>query len=239
MSLRVLTVLSALIFVFSSCTRRVIPSEDVDLGREYFPLFVGHFIEYEVDSIKYNDFDKRIDTFHYQLRDEIVSEFDDNEGRKSYLVNQFKRPDATFQWSENMTYYITPTDYNLEVVEQNVRFIKLVFPIRVNTKWNGNVYIATQTPELSWYNGWLYNYSNINEPYNTGYQNFANTVTVNEASEYAGDSTGTVYSTRTFSRERYAKNVGLISREMVHWDYQELVQYRKGFILIYRAKNFN
>ena len=42
-----------------SCSKQTIPDSDVDLGKEYFPLKVGHFVEYAVDSIKYNDFTKK------------------------------------------------------------------------------------------------------------------------------------------------------------------------------------
>lgn len=222
-----------------SCSKQTIPDSDVDLGKEYFPLKVGHFVEYAVDSIKYNDFTKKIDTFSYELRDEITSEFNDDEGRVSYWVSQYKRKNQNEEWQNNMTYYITPTPFNLEIVENNIRFVKLVFPVKTNTKWNGNVYVATQTLELSWYYNWEYSYSNINEPYSTGYVDFPYTVTVNEANDYAGDSTNNLYSTRTFSRERYAKNVGMISREIVNWVYQENIKFRKGFILVYRAKNYN
>ncbi|HMN33379.1 MAG: hypothetical protein IT215_03060 [Chitinophagaceae bacterium] len=223
----------------ASCGKQVIPASGVELGKEYYPIQVGHFIEYAVDSIKYNDFNKSIDTISYELRDEITSEFQDDQGRASFLVTQYKRMTPNEGWLNNMTYYITPTDFNIEIIENNIRFVKLVYPVKTNTKWDGNVYVASQTPELSWYHNWVYSYTNINEEYHTGYIHFPSTVTVNEANEYAGDSTNNLYSTRTFSRERYAKNVGLISREIVNWEYQENIKFRKGFILVYRAKSYN
>ena len=228
--------------VFTSCKRQVIPADDVELGKDYFPLTIGHFIEYDVDSILFNDFTKTVDTFHFELKDVVESEFADNEGRKSFIINRYKRQDATYPWKENLTYYTTETNFNIEVVEENLRFIKMVFPVKVNTKWNGNIYLpATLSAELKWLSGWDYKYVNINEPFSTGFLNFENTVTINHVDNVVGDSLdANNYSERTFSRERYAKNVGLISREQVYWDYQsETSKYRKGFMIIFRAKNFN
>lgn len=242
MSKYIILFFSITVVFFTSCKRQVIPADNVELGKDYFPLTIGHFVEYDVDSFRYNDFSKTIDTFHYELKDVIESEFLDNEGRKSFIINRYKRQDSTYPWKENLTYYNTETSFNIEVIEDNLRFIKMVFPVKVNTKWNGNIYIpATLIPELKWLSGWEYKYVNINEPYNTGFLNFENTVTVNHVDFVVGDSLDVNnYSERTFSRERYAKNVGLISKELVYWDYQsETTKYRKGFVIIFRAKNFN
>ncbi|MCC7028923.1 MAG: hypothetical protein IT257_01370 [Chitinophagaceae bacterium] len=227
---------------FTACKRQVVPADDVELGKDYFPLSIGHYVEYDVDSFLYNDFQKSIDTFHFELKDVVESEFTDNSGRKSFIINRYKRQDATYPWKENLTYYATETPFNIEVVEDNLRFIKMVFPVKVNTKWDGNIYLpATLSTELKWLSGWEYKYVNINEPYNTGFLNFDNTVTINHVDFVVGDSLDVNnYSERTYSRERYAKNVGLISREVVYWDYQsETTKYRKGFVIIYRAKNHN
>lgn len=35
--------------VFTSCKRQVIPADDVELGKDYFPLTIGHFIDINVE----------------------------------------------------------------------------------------------------------------------------------------------------------------------------------------------
>lgn len=226
-----------LLVVSTSCKRNI-PEDDIDLGKEYFPLIIGKHVVYTVDSFLYNDFTKKIDSFHYEIKNEIDDTFRDNENRLSYHITQYKRYTQQQPWLESQTFYITPTAFNVEVVENNLRFIKLVFPVRLNTRWNGNVYIpSSNVPELQWLSGWDYRYVNINESYNNGFLYFDNTVTVNQANNYAGDSTdANKYSQRTFSREMYAKNIGLIQREIVNWDYQDNVtKYRNGFIIIQKA----
>lgn len=228
--------------LLSSCKKEVVPYNDAAMGKDYFPLSIGHFVEYDVDSFYFNDFAKRVDTFHYELKDVVESEFTDNAGRKSFLIHRYKRQDTSYSWSEHHTYYCVENAYNIEVVEDNLRFIKMVFPVKVNTRWDGNVYLpANLITEYKWLSGWEYKYVNINEPFNTGFLNFENTVTINHVDVVVGDSLDMGnYSERTFSRERYAKNAGLITREVVYWDYQsETTKYRKGFMIIYRAKNYN
>ena len=94
---------------------------------------------------------------------------------------------------------------------------------------------------LKWLSGWNYKYVNINEAHSTGFLDFANTVTVDEADVSVGDSLDSDnYSARTYSREIYAKNVGLIQRELVSWEFQSTTtKYRNGFVLVYRAKKVN
>lgn len=230
------------LFFLSSCKKEIIPADEVELGKDYFPVMAGHFIEYDVDSILYNDFTKTTDTFKLEFRDEIGETYLDNEGRQSFVINRYYRQDSTYTWEENLTYYVTATSFKLEVIENNLRFLKLVFPVKLNTRWYGNSYIpAGFNVDLQWFQDWDYKYVNVSEPYNNGNINFENTVTVNQVdiTEGAPDEANE-YSARTFAKEVYAKNVGLVYRELTRWVYQPTVsKYKKGFTLIMRAKKYN
>ncbi len=233
----------ALIVLGTSCKREVIPADDVELGKDYFPISTGHSVEYAVDSIIYNDFTKTIDSISYELKDVIGESFIDNEGRTSWIVNRFRRSDSTEVWAELVSYYVTPTSFNLEVIEDNLRFIKLVFPVKPNTNWKGNAYISSNfNPELQWLNNkfWIYRYANLSEPYQTPYSVFPNCVSINQVDITTGDpSNPDEYSDRTYGKEIYAKNVGLVYKELTNWVYQStVVKFRKGFTLIYRAKKY-
>ena len=70
----------------TSCTREVLSTDAVNFGSDYFPLAIGHTIEYSVDSLKYNTFTRDTDFVHVFFKDEIVSEFTDNTGRDSYAI---------------------------------------------------------------------------------------------------------------------------------------------------------
>lgn len=227
----------------SSCKKETIPADDVSLGQEYFPTSLGHFIEYQVDSFLYNDFAKRIDTFRYELRDVIVDTFTDNENRLSQLITRYKRKDATQPWVAEMDYYMTKTPYRVEVVEDNLRFIKMVFPVKENVKWYGNAYIsANSNSELTWLEQWYYKYDRISLPFTNGLLIFNDAVVVNQNDYVQGnpDVDPNNYASKIFAKEAYAKNIGMVYREIENWIYQSTTtKYRSGFKIIYRAKNYN
>ncbi len=230
-----------LLGLLASCKREVIP-DPVDIGRDYFPLTEGHIIEYTVDSLIYNTFSSDTELVHLEFKDEIVSTFTDNLGRTSFAIERSVRQDSMSSWIGQLSYYATQADFEIEVVENNLRFIKLVFPVKATTKWNGNVYIPALTAgldELKWYYDWDYAYSHINEDFNNGIMNFPNSVLISYE-QLTNDSTNNAqYSNYTNYKEAYARNVGLIYRELTHWEYQPTVGYRSGFSVVMRAKKYN
>jgi hypothetical protein len=234
-------VLLLLFIGFDSCKRKVIPAEQIATGEDYFPLELGHYVEYEVDSFLYNDFNLRIDTFHYEIRDEVSDTFYDSENRLSHIITRYKRYESSEPWSEELTYYVTKNSYRTELVENNLRFIKLVFPIRDNMKWYGNSYIPTQLSEFQWMSNWYYTYDRISLPFTNGKLIFQDAVVVNQ-NDYANGNPDTApndYASKIFSREAYAKQIGLVYREVENWVYQPTVKYRSGFKIVYKAVKYN
>lgn len=227
--------------VFVGCKREVFPSEEVS-GKDYFPLSEGKYIEYAVDSILYNTFTKDTERVHCEFRDEITSQFPDNEGRNSYLIERSIRYDSNAAWIGYQTNYVTPTDFKIEEVENNLRFIKLVFPVKTNTTWKGNVYIPAFTSSLDslkWYDDWDYNYYYINQEFNNGLSVFPATVTV-AYHHLTNDSTSTTqYNDFTNYKEVYSKNIGLVFRELTHWEFQPTEGFRNGFSVVLRATKHN
>lgn len=228
---------------WSSCKKEIVPPEDISIGQEYFPTDIGHFVEYEVDSLLYNDFAMRVDTFHYELKDVITDTFYDNEQRLSQIITRYKRHTSTEPWTEDLIYYATKTPYRVEVVEDNLRFIKLVFPIKENVKWYGNSFIPTKlNSELAWLDQWYYKYDRISLPFTSGILIFNDGVVINQNDYSKGNPElyPDEYAAKIYAKEAYAKNIGLVYREIENWDYQATTtKYRHGFKLIFRAKNYN
>jgi len=229
-------------FLLASCAKKVIPPEDIELGLAYFPLEEGHFVEYEVDSIIYDDFNLQIDTTSLKFRDEVDRSILDNEGRESWVVNRLKRYNDNDPWVADHTYYVTKDNFKIEVQEQNLRFIKMVFPTKINTRWYGNSYVSSLTnPEFRWLDDWQYEYTDIEQSFNTGHKNFKNTNSILQQDYIEGQpSDPNAFSAYTYGKEVYAKNVGMVFKELTRWEYQpSQVQFRKGFTLILRAKRHN
>jgi hypothetical protein len=236
---RLLIIGSVFFALLTACKKEIIPNDNILLGKEYFPITKDHTIEYAIDSIIYNDFNKSTDTFRMQFKDVIGESFYDNEGRESYVVNRYCRKDDTYLWKDLMTFYATKTNFRVEVVENNLRMIKLVFPVKLKTYWSGNIYIPAQIDDkLKWLWNWNYTYTYINQPFNTGLASFSNTIEVigiNDSTNNPEQFPDAI-ANKTYSKEVYAKNVGLIYRELTNWEYQpDGSRYRNGFTTIYRA----
>jgi hypothetical protein len=242
MRLRIFYCLLVVLVGGASCQRStLVPSEDLSLGRDYFPVKMGHWIEYTVDSIIYNDFNETTDTFRMEFQDRMTDTFLDAENRPSMLVERMVRQDSTYPWTELMTYAITQTSARTDVVENNLQFIKMVFPVKYNTRWYGNLFIPTDfNPDYQWYKDWDYRYDSIASAYQHNNLYYPQTLWVNQADRTEGNPADTnAFSARTYSRERYARGVGLVYKELTRWVYQPAVNnYRKGFTLILHAKKY-
>jgi hypothetical protein len=103
------------IFAVFLCSCEKKPNEIPPIDYSYFPVTVGHYVIYDVDSVVYDDFattDKKRE-FHFQIKEVIEGKAQDNEGREIQTAERF---------------------------EHNKRYINLVFPASVNKSWKGNSY---------------------------------------------------------------------------------------------------
>ena len=186
-------------------------TEDLNLeqGTDFFPMESGFWVTYKVDSFIHTRFaEGGIDTVSVELREVLGDEFIDNEGRAAITVERYVRNDENTDWEDVIPtiWYAVRTDKQAERMEGERRFLKLVFPMWDNRKWNGNAFLNTDgDPDLAAYANWQYKFTNIGEQANVGGMSFDNTATVIQ-NDYE-DLVDKIY-----SEEVYAKNVGLISK---------------------------
>jgi hypothetical protein len=213
-----------------------------DYSRGYFPLDFGKYVIYDVDSTIWDDFLQVKSIHKYQMRYSVQDTFRDNENRLSYRLDVLIRNSDSLAWHPHRVLYVTPTASTLEYVEDNLRFIKLVFPITSTTSWKGNSLIPSADQDYTYFFGWTYHYSNYTQPFNDGKVNFENTVTVSQVDEHTNDpelQPGD-YADKTYGYEVYAYDIGLVYREFTHWTYDPAVAtFRKGYSVIMRAVDHN
>lgn len=211
---------------------------------DYFPLKAGHSVTYAVDSTVWDDFDCSTRRDTVWMRYTVADSFTDAEGRVSYPINIDQRAADTLPWSPQRTIYATSTGQRLEVVDGNLRFIKLIFPVVEGSTWNGNAHINTTEQELQYFDGWEYSYASVGQSFNTGYKTYDNTLSVpavDDSQNNPDDPTLVeAYAYRTLSREVYAKDAGLVFREMTRWIYDPGVKKcRRGLSITMRAVENN
>lgn len=171
------------------------------MGYNYFPVNIGHWVVYNVDSISYNDFTGEVDSFKFQMKEYVESVFADNEGNETYRLERFYRPDDTSDWVLKNVWAINLTASNAQKVEENIRIVKLVFPVESGTKWNGNIYnnLGSQT----------YEYQNAGSTFQIGGFTFDSTVIVSQKDEL------TLISEK-YEQEVYATQVGMIYKKYIN-----------------------
>src|SRR5690606_37036466 len=107
---------------------------------------------------------------HYQLKELLESTFIDNAGRLVYRLERFKRDSSHHEWQIADVWMVTNTDLRLEKTEENVRILKLIFPVKEGESWDGNAYNNEQEVD--------YEYASVNEALSLGNFTFMETATV-------------------------------------------------------------
>lgn len=192
---------------------------------DYYPLQVGKYITYNLDSTVYINFGQKDTIISYQAKDSVETQITDNTGRPAYRIERYIRKNASQQWTANNTFMAIPTATTIEYVENNLRFTKLVLPIKEGYTWKGNSFIDTYSlnSTTKYLDDWDYTYDSINAPLTVNGITFNNTLKVNQRDEFLGQDPklpGTQYAERNYSVEYYTKNIGLVYKEFLHWEYQ-------------------
>ena len=182
-----------------------------NLGYSYFPLRVGSELIYQADSIGWLGYtwnnttqSGEIDTVQFQIKEVVESFFTDNEGRETARVVRYKRISPSDPWTAYKVIAANLTPTMAQRVEDNIRYIKLVFPPRKNEKWNGN---ALDTIEP-----WEYVYDEVNIPGYAGPLYFDSTLIVTQINE------GNLINYK-FYTEQYAAGTGLIYKEYNDYEF--------------------
>jgi hypothetical protein len=103
-------------------------------------------------------------------------------------------------------YYATINERTAEKIEENQRFIKLVFPVGEGKQWLGNKFIDP-SDELVFLKDWKYEMKDVNKPLIFGSLKFDSTLAVLQ--QYDSSAINI-----TSSIEKYAKNIGLVYKEL-------------------------
>ena len=191
---------------------------------DYYPLQVGKYITYNLDSTLFINFGEKDTVISYQVQDKVDAAVTDNLGRKAYRIIRYIRKNSSDDWSPNNTFMAVPTDNSVEYVENNLRYLKLQLPITQDFSWKGNSYIDTYSlaSVLAYMDDWDYIYDSVNVPLTINSLAFDSTIKVSERDDSLNIpiTSETSIADRNYSVEKYAKGVGLIYREFLHWEYQ-------------------
>jgi len=189
-----------------------------DESQEYFPLEIGKYMVYTVDSVFYRE-DLNTDTVRFLVREEITDTLRDNEGDLVYRIERSERPNPTEPWEISQILTMKRTATQAERVENNQRFINLTFPFRRNQTWDGigfnsdSLLVTVRGEVIEIYKDWESQFDEIFVPQSVNTFVFDSTVSVFHANS-------TNFIERRFNKEIYAKGIGLVIKEMAILDSQ-------------------
>lgn len=241
-SLPFLLLILAVNIALFSCKKPDERPAPLPVEQKYYPLEKGKWIIYDVDSTIWDDTFCVERFYNYQIRHYIADTFTNERGVPSYRVETSIRRKVEEPFVSHRVFYATNTGVTLETVQDQARFIKLVFPVEEGRTWEGNNYIPSDDPQFSFYDKWVYEYQDVEQSFNTGLKVFDNTVSVEQIDEAVSDPElfPLEFASRTSSREVYAADVGLIYREFIRWTYDPNgTECRKGVGVVMRAVDHN
>jgi len=215
-----------LIIVSGLLLTRCSKKEDFPGGTltDYMNLGVGKYVTYRLDSLVYTNFGQTQTTIKYQAKDVVDGTTTDNLGRPTWRILRYLNDTAASgPWVQMLTYYVTPTRETIEVIENNFRYQKLKLPITNGFSWKGNSYIDTYSinSNVRYLDDWDYTYDSANEPYTLYNKSIDSTVTVDQRDETLGTPNNPdAYSEHNYSQEVYAKGIGLVYKNFLHWVFQ-------------------
>ncbi|MCK6690573.1 MAG: hypothetical protein L6Q97_00565 [Thermoanaerobaculia bacterium] len=190
-------------------------SADPSAQYAYFPLETGRYVDYRVDSVVY-DFGPGgstvRDSFQVFAREVVTDTLRDNTGQLVYRIERFERKNDTLPWEFRQNIFAARTPSQAIRTENNLRFLKLVFPFDRRSNWNGNLWIdqyreiEVAGERLQPFVNWRYEVDSLDIPAQIGAFSFDSVLVVTEVDESNAIE-------RRLSRVKYAKHVGVVFRE--------------------------
>lgn len=210
--------------LFQGCKKdTVIPPDPY--YREYFTAEVGNYIVYQCDSIVYDDFNGTIDTFSFKIKEYYESEFIDNSGRSAIRIERYKQAENSSTWTLKDVWQVVKSDSQVEKVEEDIRFIKLNFPVIDEKTWNINA-INSLDPRMV-------AYKDVHKQFATDSLSFDSTVTVENT-----DPQNLINEYR--DTEIFAKGLGMVYKRFVDVKYvtPPAIGVESGVVFIMQAVQF-
>jgi hypothetical protein len=184
---------------------------------DFFPLHVGFYQIYDVEEHLF-PFGGNPSVAHYQIKTHVADKFINESGGETYILYRYTRLSPMEDWTPVATWSARKTNRMVIQTEDNLPLVKLGFPVRRGSQWDGNAW--NPLPEE------IYRVDSLNKPFTYQNQIFFRTATVLQENNED-------YIVQQERRiEKYAPEAGMIYREDILLNYctqpaclgQEIIQ---------------
>jgi hypothetical protein len=172
-------------------------------GKDFFYPVVGQSVIYDVQEIQYA-LTTTPTIKNYQLKEVLASISIENDGKEALRIERYRRENDSQKWAIDSVFLAKKEIDKALKTENNVTYVKLIFPVSEGLKWNGNAYNVLGDDS--------YELKKLNQSFQTNGQNFSKTLTVVQQN----DSTLVDLKRRL---EIYAEGIGMIYQEKTNVSY--------------------
>ncbi len=203
-NLHVLFIILVVMLILPCCREKSIDPSSLDMGYTYYPLDSGLYREYLVQQINYAA-DGSIDSSSWYYKEIQGAWTLDESGDSVMTIERYKTNDTTADWEIDSLFRIRKNNLRVIATEDNIPYVRLVFPVVDSEKWNGNAYNSLGEQDFQ--------YSNAGKETEVQGKKFPVTVTVIEKEI---DDHIVNYVKKD---DIYASNTGLIYKEIIDYYY--------------------
>lgn len=220
--------------LFSACIKETGAIADGEFQTqrltELMPLQPGKYITYRLDSLIFTNLGTRSEIRRYAVRYQVDSLIKDNQGVAGYRLFRWLNDSmASGPWQPAGTLFVTPYADRIEMVEDNLRSIALINPVRDDYSWMGNRYMPEDPYGLGFTNmsQWEFYYG-PEQTATIGGRQIEGVREVIQSDKklnalYDRPIVDTLIAHNITSIAGYAKNIGLVYREKTLWENQNML----------------
>lgn len=195
---------------FIACDTSEVEPSDSRQGYDFFPLQIGQYAEYEVETFSYAS-DGSSTEQQFQLRESVADTFTDLSGEKAFRIERYYRIDSLASWQLDSIWTAKRTTTRAVRTENNISYVKLIFPVRENVSWDGN---ALNNVDTALARNNQYQITNLDEPFQVLGNSFERTLRVTQSNEDNLCGKDTKF-------EVFARGSGLVYKEQTVLSYSQ------------------
>lgn len=187
------------VVLITSCKKQEsVVNQSIDFS--YCPLVVGSWISYDVTDINIDKLSNVYDTLNYYIKEIIESSFIEN-NEMIYRIERYVKLSDTTNWVIKDVWFANYTKNSIQKVEENIRYVKIIFPAKINSTWNGNAYNILDSKD--------YEITTLDSP------ETINNISIDSVLHVTQLNISNLIEKKV-EIEKYAKNIGLVYKELTN-----------------------
>ncbi len=199
----------------------------------YFPTDSGRWVKYSVTEINIDEDMNMRDTIKYQLLYTWGGVYSSGQNNKAHILNRFIKTNKQTKWQPINRWYAEITENKIIQTEDNIKYIKILYPLQIGKIWNGNAFNNTDSTNV-----FEYTITDIDKLENINNTPYNEVLTISQR-YFKSEVEKYLY------EEKYAKNIGLVEKQQIsiyskHINPNIPIEQRitKGSIFIMRIDSF-